>query len=675
MKKLFLLFLFGFLGTTFSYSQSFYALEGQLVNKISNIGIHNHTVHYFTDSVYDSSTHTFWQYGNTQQTWNGGFGDSIMVPQGIHQFNMYIFTYDCNNNLVDTTVVFSQNQPFQRVTLEICENTTNCKAFFSYHEGWDTLNATKIYFFNNSSSTNMNKFYWTFGDSTSSTYKNPIHTYQYESYKKVKLVAEDTINNCIDSFTRNIHVYFPNKCIFNIEYQKVDDTFTFYAIDSYYNHNAQFSWDFGDGNTATGRVVQHKFKKYGTFRVTLTGTDSSKNCSSTFYIIVHNLKPVKCYSYFYYTNNGNSFTFFGDSMQGNAIYHWDFGNGDTDTGWSVSRTFTPGDSAKACLTTIIGTDTCQMYCDYLLVPIVPTKGRITVRIVKPDSTSITNNAHAYLIYFNPNDSTLTSIRTSSLFRNGEIVFDTVPFGTYLVKVALDSLNSNYQNYLPTYYYSSLFWSQANDIVLSANNSNVYAYITLIPGNNPGGPGFIGGKVSQGANAPGDAMEDVEIILLDESNNPVLYDYSSNLGNFEFPELPFGTYTIYPEVAGKYPITKTVTIDQQNPEVRNVRVSVNTKSVSVEFVEGVSESIKSISKIYPNPTAKEAFIEIDVAKSTGLQINIYDALGKKASTKSYDLNKGKHKLEINTSILKNSFYYVELISEDGYKTTYKLLKQN
>jgi hypothetical protein len=72
-------------------------------------------------------------------------------------------------------------------------------------------------------------------------------------------------------------------------------------------------------------------------------------------------------------------------------------------------------------------------------------------------------------------------------------------------------------------------------------------------------------------------------------------------------LPFGTYTIHPEVVGKYPITKTVTIDQQNPEVRNVRVSVNTKSVSVEFVEGVSESIKSISKIYPNPTMQRKLL--------------------------------------------------------------------
>jgi hypothetical protein len=66
----------------------------------------------------------------------------------------------------------------------------------------------------------------------------------------------------------------------------------------------------------------------------------------------------------------------------------------------------------------------------------------------------------------------------------------------------------YDDYLPSYYSGSLLWSGATPLLPLSNASwwggcNIpHFYIDLIPGQNPVGPGFIGGLVREGANLQG-----------------------------------------------------------------------------------------------------------------------------------------------------------------------------
>ncbi len=53
-----------------------------------------------------------------------------------------------------------------------------------------------------------------------------------------------------------------------------------------------YSWDFGDGNTATGKQVNHEYKQKGTYKVTLTVTDSQGSTDTTTLTININ-KPEK----------------------------------------------------------------------------------------------------------------------------------------------------------------------------------------------------------------------------------------------------------------------------------------------------------------------------------------------------------------------------------------------
>ena len=119
--------------------------------------------------------------------------------------------------------------------------------------------------------------------------------------------------------------------------------------------------------------------------------------------------------------------------------------------------------------------------------------------------------------------TLTLVDTTSIGNSpaGGIsyFFDNVPAGSYLVKAALSENSIGYENYLPTYHGDVLFWDDATYVDVPYDFFS--ADIHLIPGENPGGPGFIGGLVIEGANftgfadtrdGEGDPIANVQVIF-------------------------------------------------------------------------------------------------------------------------------------------------------------------
>ncbi len=120
------------------------------------------------------------------------------------------------------------------------------------------------------------------------------------------------------------------------------------GIDSY-------SWNFGDESTDTGDVVSHIFTNPGSFDVTLTATDAAGNSDThTMTIDVNDVTAPSADFNWSYTNESGGIKF-GKSMEGepthfdaglssdnsNGVltYTWDFGDGTSDSGETVSHTF------------------------------------------------------------------------------------------------------------------------------------------------------------------------------------------------------------------------------------------------------------------------------------------------------------------------------------------------
>ncbi len=187
-----------------------------------------------------------------------------------------------------------------------------------------------------------------------------------------------------------------------------------------------------------------------------------------------------------------------------------------------------------------------------------------------------NDAEVYLVRMDIDsialDTTLTAIDSVPTDAQGYYSFN-IPGNAgdgLMVKAALLPANANYAGYLPTYYTSAIKWFAATLLPNPLPLTNVD--IDLIAGVNPGGPAFIGGDVSLGANkstAVGDPLNHRILILTNAANVPVAYTYSDAAGHFSFPNLALGTYKLFGDVMGKTNPAMTIVLDAAHQSVTNI----------------------------------------------------------------------------------------------------------
>jgi hypothetical protein len=281
-----------------------------------------------------------------------------------------------------------------------------------------------------------------------------------------------------------------------------------------------------------------------------------------------------------------------------------------------------------------------------------------------------DHAIVYLIKYNPADSSLTAIDTVTAMDSGRMAFyffNNLPVGHYLVKAALTSASTDYTHLMPTYYGNKLFWHLASYAYVTAQNSTLQADIMMIYGPNPGGPGFIGGKTSQGANiwaVAGDPIPDVQVLLLDQSDNPIAYQYSKPSGDFGFNSIAYGTYKVYAEIPGKTTDPAITTIDASKPSVNNIKIVIGQNEITNSISDQLSPVVKGVSDIYPNPSRGDIRLEISVLKSCQLNTQVINSIGQVVQSFTKDLQSGNVVKTINTNTLEKGIYTIRLTFSDG-----------
>src|SRR5438094_317109 len=133
-------------------------------------------------------------------------------------------------------------------------------------------------------------------------------------------------------------------------------TVRFDGGDSFDPHDTinAYAWTFGDGGSASGSVVSHAYTTPGTYCVMLTVTDSrGRRASDTALVsvakrsLVANAGPDQTAS----VGSAVSFSGSGSDLGGTVVsYSWDFGDGTSATGATVSHIYTAPGSYTATLT-------------------------------------------------------------------------------------------------------------------------------------------------------------------------------------------------------------------------------------------------------------------------------------------------------------------------------------
>ncbi len=139
-----------------------------------------------------------------------------------------------------------------------------------------------VYFDNTTTDNDKVKWFWEFGDGTTSLKESPYRIYTATGNYEVKLYAE-TDKGCKDTIAK----YFPNlvkpqpKSFFENILVDSYDKYTTYQFTNKSQGETTYLWDFGDGTTSTNENPQKIYGVIGQFPISLT-VSNSWNCDDTY---------------------------------------------------------------------------------------------------------------------------------------------------------------------------------------------------------------------------------------------------------------------------------------------------------------------------------------------------------------------------------------------------------
>ena len=184
--------------------------------------------------------------------------------------------------------------------------------------------------FTNTTNPGTWNWFWKFGDNTTSTVMNPVHSYTNVGTFSVTLIASNA--NCSDSVKHNVSVV-PPAPVANFDsipsgcsplYVNINNTSLNTSIPG-----TTYQWDFGDGSHSTAKNPTYTYFSPGTYRIELVVTGPGGTSMKT--QVVNAYASPKAYFEItppiVYVNDERVRCF--NLSQGATSYLWDFGDGDT----------------------------------------------------------------------------------------------------------------------------------------------------------------------------------------------------------------------------------------------------------------------------------------------------------------------------------------------------------
>jgi len=592
-----------------------------------------------------------WDNGTTSQTTTYDFGQ-----QGIYSVCLTVTDASgCVSSTCDTAYVGVQ--------------PPSCDAFF-YYGSTPTgvvLANTSTAFTYSGQSQDLTSYNWVVqggGLSITSDSMNPHFVFPSAGAYNVCLTVGDA-QGCSNTFCASVTVIGNNTGGCQAYFASTDSSGYSYFVNYSQGNATEYLWDFGDGNTSNQAYPWHQYAQNGTYLVCLTIT--GPNCQDSFCDTVYvGQNSGNCYAGF--SSSGITpvgYHFYANSQDSNYSYSWTInGQSAGDNGYQL---YVPGfvnGTHEICLTVSDGVCS-DSQCQTFFVNPDSCFGYISGQIFAGNANVAVDIAQVYLISYDSITGQLTAVQTASVDSGGYYYFPVVPCGQYLLKAATTPNSAYYADHLPTYYGNSTFWQYADHIGVGWVQPAVQYDVTLIGGSNPGGPGFIGGSVTEGANKvadEGDPVVGIAVMLFDMTANAIAYTYTDANGQFTFENLPLGTYQVYTELLNYTTIPATVTLTEEQPLVENIGVQVSEGLISTSIVETNFDAL--VGSVYPNPVVNHATLTLDFEAGHNVTMSVVDLAGRAVSTQHIALLPGKNTVSVSANGLTDGYYLLQLRDDNG-----------
>jgi len=546
-------------------------------------------------------------------------------------------------------------------------NQQGCEADFIFnHDPGSPPNA--LHFVDQSQSQGPVLWIWNFGDGTSSNEQNPIHEFLQTGFYQVCLTIMSNDSLCYDVRCHQVNVGEPENCEaqFTFYPDSIAGSNSVHFVDLSYGNITNWHWDFGDSTYSEEQNPTHVYASADHYHVCLVVEDMENGavlCHSTWCREVEIGSPSQCINYFTYQVAGTSVSFHGVLLNSlPATYTWDFGDNQSGIGQNAIHTYSANGIYFVTLTTldshgceasssqsiVVGDSLMwnQLY-GQVFAGDFPSQGGL-VMIFSVDTTN------AYVPFFD----------ISLVNPQGVYYFPMVPQGNFVIYAIPFTLD-----YIPTYYGDVLNWQSASVITLGTPN-NPYD-IHLLPSDGYiQGAGSISGQIGQG-DISTSMVDKVTMLLKDADGKTISYNQVNGEGNFVFPQLNYGTYYLYAELAGCTSQNIKVEISADNPIV-DVSMTLSGHSIL-----GVSNTIPAIESvvIYPVPAKDHANITVTLPKNNELTIELFNMAGRMVYHNVTTAMSGETTLTIPLATFASGIYQLSIIMQDGSRINKKLVKTN
>ncbi|MBS1612150.1 MAG: PKD domain-containing protein, partial [Bacteroidetes bacterium] len=295
-------------------------------------------------------------YATTSYLWNMGDGTTY-TTDSVHHTYANPGNYTITLTVTDTTKCTLSDAFSVPITIQ---RSVDASFILS-----DSLGCVPLTINFNAALVNGVSYNWTFGDGTTSNQNSITHTYAQPGTFTAQLIVSDP-NSCNLSDT----AFSIIEVIDSSAGADFNFTRTFYGCDSvrvnvwstYIGEEFEM-WDFGDGFTSNDDTVSHVYSTGGTYTITHYIRDDEQICKplDTSYLVI-SLQPLDINVTVPDTIGCIPFTatFIGNSDLLTTDYFWNFGDGNSAIGDTVTHTYTAVGSYSI---TVLGQDTnaCVFY--------------------------------------------------------------------------------------------------------------------------------------------------------------------------------------------------------------------------------------------------------------------------------------------------------------------------
>ena len=559
---------------------------------------------------------------STPQTYQTpyGMGSISVTPSG--GTPGYLYSIDGGLNYQSSNTFYGLDAGIY--IIQVLDNN-GCVAIYTIEVGYEPCQASLSYTTGQSPcqyifyANGADIYVWDFGDGNTATGQNVIHTYSGDGNYTVSLgayVDNGTWNGQIcDSVTQNISVtgcQGGTSCQTNFTYtmgqSPCEYIFTAQGADSY-------SWNFGDGNTASGQTVSNTFTADGTYYIELLGYNANGVlCDSIaqYLTIVGCGGNTPCQASFNYIDSNCYVEFFGT---GAASYTWDFGDGSIGQGQYEYHTYSNNGSYNVCM---IAYDQNGMICDTICQ---------NIYVSGCNSTGGCQTYFTYTMGQSPCEYIFTAQGADSFswdFGDGNTASGQTVSHTFAADGA---------------YFIGLLGYNANGVLCDSTGQ----YLTILGcnGNTPCQAGFQ--------------------FSTDSSCTYTFYGYGANSYEWWYDDM-----VLIGEIVTLY-------ISPNSIETLCMYAYDNQGYVCDTVCEDIICDISSLSELdnhfdvslYPNPTSNSGIVSIKTDKTDEILVQLIDPLGKIVQT-IYEgqLLSGSHELSWNNPNLVSGLYMIQVNGHFG-----------